>query len=113
MGIGYNFDAQVYKVHWTPNFSPPIVFWTRISSLTIILIFASRPLNKGKNCILLAFSISQSPILYYKIPSKKQAKNGIKRLKIGKNAHFPILPKVRIPPLIENVNFVHLCFDGD
>ena len=40
---------RVYKVHGTPNFFPNIQFRTRISSLMIILILASRPLNKGKN----------------------------------------------------------------
>ena len=47
--------ARVYKVHGGPNFFPTIQIWTRISSLHIILIFASRPLNKGKNCIFIAF----------------------------------------------------------
>ena len=45
----------VYKVHGGPNFFPTIQIWTRISSLHIILIFASRPLNKGEKCVFIAF----------------------------------------------------------
>ena len=39
---------RVYKVHGTPNFFPTIQIWTRISSLMIIHIFDSRPLDKDK-----------------------------------------------------------------
>ena len=92
---------RVYKVHGTPKFFPTIQFWTRICSLLIILIFASRPLNKGKNCIFTAFLSLLSSILLDSIT--KHAKNTSKMLKIGGNAQIisPFLTKVRIsyPPL--------------
>ena len=80
--------TRVYKVQGGPNFFPTIQIWTWISSLMIIHIFASRPLNKDKNYIFIVFLSSLSPILLDSI--KKQAKNASKRLKIGKSAElFP------------------------
>ena len=70
---------RVYKVHGTPNFFPNIKVWTRISSLMIILVFASRPLNKGKNYIFIAFLSSLSPILLNSI--KKPAQTRLKKAK--------------------------------
>ena len=76
----------MFKVHGTPRFFPNIQIWTRISSLMMILILASRPIIKGGKfyCI---FELNESNTTRF---HKKMAQKRLKKAKKCPN-YFPSL----------------------
>ena len=80
--MGSSRGSRVYKVHWTPHFCRPFEFWAQIFAQIFNVKMPSKPLNKGRVNIFIAFLIYLSLILTKaikkgKTPLKKGEKGPI------------------------------------